>query len=180
MVASNNWRLTVDSFMMIPMVLAAGFALFLFCLGVAIVGWVVGRVEMDKRKADALEQERRHQERLRALELGFPLPEAELARAQADTSRARWAGIVGFLVPLGLAGIAVGATALILDHQPIETFSMMRMPAVLYAIWGINGLVSLMAVLMSATALRRSKHLNPEARPARQRADERPLAQANR
>src|SRR5437588_943242 len=116
MVPSNNWRLTVDSFLIIPLVLAGGFALFLFCLGLALVGWVVGRVEMGKRKAEALEKERRHQERLRALELGFPLPEADVAHAQADARRATWAGVVGFLVPLGLAGLALGATAIILDH----------------------------------------------------------------
>jgi len=180
MVASNNRRLTVDAFSMVGVILVSGFALFMFCIGLALVGWVVGRVEMDKRKADALEQERRHQERLRALELGFPLPEAELARAQADASRARWAGAVGFLVPLGLSGLALAATVIVLDHLPGDTFSMMHLPPVLYAIWGISGLVSLMAVLMSATALRRGKQPSAEARVPRPRAEERPLAQVNR
>jgi hypothetical protein len=142
-----------NSFFIIGLVLAGGFALFLFCLGLALVGWVIGRVEMDKRKADAQEQERRHQERLRALELGFPLPEADLARAKADEVRARSAGLVGLVVPLGVAGIAVAATAMILERGS-------ELHPILYAVWGISG-VGVMTVIMSMTAMQRSKPVMP-------------------
>jgi Flp pilus assembly protein TadB len=138
----------MESFLTVQMVLAIGAAVFLFCIGMALVGWVVSRAEIDKRKADAVEQERRHKERLRALELGFPLPEAELARAEAEGKRAKAAGGIGITVPLGLGGLAVGATALILDHGT-------NLSPILYAVWGVVGLVSTITVVMSFLALRR-------------------------
>ncbi len=158
----------MDSFSLIGVILVGGFAALMFCLGLALVGLVVGRVELEKRKADALEQERRHKERLRALELGFPLPEAELAHAQADGRRAVAAGIVGFFVPLGLGGLAVGATAIILDHLPAYNLDPMHLPPVLYALWGVVGLVSIVTVTMCLLALRRGNSSPAQVRRPRQ------------
>jgi len=162
----------VDSFTIIGLVLASGGALFLFCLGVALVASIVGRVEMERRKSEAVEQERRHKERLRALELGFPLPEAEVARAEAESKRAQAAGTVGLVVPLGLGGIAVGVTAIILDHQ-------VQMPGILYVIWGVCGLVSLVTAVMCMVTLRRGTSAKP-GRPTPPRTEDSELLSSSR
>jgi hypothetical protein len=94
-----------------------------------------------------LKLEHVHQERMKALEMGI-LP--EVLRARAETARAQAAGAVGIVVPLLMAGAATGGTTLILNWGDASW----RL-TVLCVIWGVCGVVSLVAVSTSLEALRR-------------------------
>jgi hypothetical protein len=110
----------------------AGLAVFFG--GIALLMLIDGR-------GKAQERQFAHTERLKALELGQTLPDAEVARARASTQRAWAAGLTALFVPLGLSSMAVGATALV--------FSMAKADAhvtLLCVIWGVCGVVSLTAV----------------------------------
>src|SRR6185295_16852127 len=86
--------------------LSAGAALLALFVGIAFLVWV-------DSKSKAQERQLAHTERIKALEVGQPLPDAEVARAHADASRAWAAGLTAVFVPLGLSGVATGATALV-------------------------------------------------------------------
>lgn len=90
-------------------------------------------------------QDQRHQERMKALDQGV-LP--EILQAQAETTRARAAAAIGLVVPLFMAGAAVGGTALILTWPEASW----RLP-VLCTIWGVCGVVSLVTVATSLGTL---------------------------
>jgi hypothetical protein len=73
------------------------------------------------RAQEMRQQEMTHAERMKAIELGHPLPEVEKARAEAQATLARanaataiLGAIVRALVGLGTLGIALGATAVVL------------------------------------------------------------------
>jgi hypothetical protein len=102
-----------------------------------------------------------HRERMKALEMGV-LP--EVLRARAETARARAAGTVGVVVPLLMAGAATGGTSLVLTWGEASW----RL-TVLCVIWGVCGVVSLVAVTTSLEALRRG---------SRPRAKEKPTTEA--
>jgi hypothetical protein len=89
----------------------------------------VGHEQEMQRRAHA------HAERMRALELGRPLDEGRSARA------------VGVAVPATTFGTAVGATALVLIFEVNNT---LHLP-LLGIVWGVAGVVSLAAVLLSLT-----------------------------
>jgi hypothetical protein len=113
--------------------------------GIALIQWVVSKGEAQKRQLE-------HDLRLKALELGQPLPDADIARANAERSRAAAAGAIGILVPLFMAGAATGSTALVFQYSTDD--SSLRIP--LFAIvWGMCGVVSLVAVSLTLTALLR-------------------------
>src|SRR5262245_54282370 len=102
--------------------------------GIAILMLIDGRNKAQERKLT-------HAERLKALEMGQPLPDAEVARARADAHRAWASGLAALGVPTVLAGSAVGATALVFVQASPPTHL-----TLLCVIWGICGLVSLVAV----------------------------------
>jgi hypothetical protein len=104
-------------------------------------------------KNESCKAANQHVERMKLLELGLSLPDAELARHQAENSRTTTAGAVGIIVPLVMAGSAVGVTAMMLN-QPSDFF--MRV-ALLCTVWGVAGLVSLVSVILSLVALRGRK-----------------------
>lgn len=88
-----------------------------------IVGRLVGESPLERQFAC----ERQHAERLRALEMGRPLPEIE--RLRLDTQRKlsgdRTGSIILFLLglvgaPLAIAGICVGATGVVLSQSAPE------------------------------------------------------------
>src|SRR5262249_22968255 len=95
------------------------------------------------------QQENTHAERMKALELGRPPPEGEIAQAKADEVRGRaGAGaaagaavvrtvftVIGTLGPLG---IAVGATAVVLRmaDSPLH-------PLLIVSVWVCSALVAL-------------------------------------
>lgn len=114
--------------------IGAGLGTFAIFGGIALLMWIDSR---NKRH----ERDLKHAERLKALELGQPLPDVEVARAHAEQTRWVFLGLICFLVPIGLAGIAVGATALVLKlaspniHLPL-----------LCVIWGVVGAVGVVAV----------------------------------
>jgi hypothetical protein len=122
--------------------------------GLALMIWVASRAELQKRQLgqerEMKEREFEHAERLKALERGVPLPDADLAAARADTAWAVAAGLVAVVVPLVMVGTAVGATAIILAlAQPA-----LHLPLVC-TVWGVNGLTSIVALSLSLAALRR-------------------------
>jgi hypothetical protein len=117
--------------------------------GIALLMWVDHRGKATQRQLE-------HQERLRALEVGHELPDAAVARATASGSRAWAAAIVGFLVPPAVLSAAVGATALILVQAPEH----IHLP-ILCTIWGVCGLVSVVAVSSSLAALKQQNRREP-------------------
>src|SRR5205823_5905816 len=130
--------------------------------GIALLVWAGNKGEAEKKKLqherELKQREIEHTERLKALELGQPLPDAEVARAQAERSRFRAAGLVAVLVPLAMGGAAVGSTPIILNHSWEGNFQ-----GVLYAVWGVCGLVSLATVTNCISVLNRRDKRQPEA-----------------
>jgi hypothetical protein len=110
----------------------AGLAVFFG--GIALLMLIDGR-------GKAQERQFAHAERLKALEVGQPLPDAEVARARAFSQRMWAAGLTALFVPLGLGSAAVGATALVFSMASPHTHV-----TLLCVIWGICGVVSLTAV----------------------------------
>jgi hypothetical protein len=84
---------------------------------------------------DAADAQRQvaHLERMKALEKGLPLPDADIARSTALAT-------IGVLVPLFMAAAAAGGTAL------VYLWSSEAPQVLLYVIWGVAGLVSLVTV----------------------------------
>jgi hypothetical protein len=131
--------------------LAAALGTFAFFGGIGLIMWI-------DQKGKSRERELAHIERLKALELGQPLPDAAVARAQADASRARAAGATMILVPLGMAGMAVGVTPLVFIFGGPNLHL-----ALLCVIWGVCGLVGLVGVSVGfETSKRREKAATTE------------------
>jgi hypothetical protein len=129
------------------------FKISLLLGGVAVLAlvffgfWVRHHYKQAGRKAD-----QQHQERMKVLDVGLPLPDAELARAQSEHSRINTAGAIGILVPLFMAGAATGVTALIVTRPDAHVNFQV---ALLCTVWGVAGLVSLVTVILSLAAIRR-------------------------
>ena len=97
--------------------------------GIALIIWVASTAELKKKQLqqerEVREREFQHTERLKALEAGFPLPDAELALARTERVRAGVAAAIGIAVPVVALGGAVAGTALILSlahpglHLPV-------------------------------------------------------------
>src|SRR5438128_2605714 len=99
----GRWGMDMDAaYVMMTM---GGLAFF---GGLALTFW-------DRRKRE--ERQTAHLERAKALELGQPLPDAEIARATAEVTRARAAGLIGALVP-GLMTVAAGVISGFILSQP--------------------------------------------------------------
>jgi hypothetical protein len=111
------------------------------------------------------QHEMEHTERMRALELGHALPTPEVAKANADavTAVATAAGFIGVLVPLGMAGAAYGATALIVNSLQLEG----SRGLMLFFVWGACALVSMMAIGcgLAAAGWRRPLPISTPAKP---------------
>jgi hypothetical protein len=122
---------------------SAASALLALFGGIALLMLIDGRNK-------AKERELAHAERMRALELGQPLPDAEAARARSDASRAWARGLSAAAASLGMAGAAVGATALLVG--PGEPRTLLPL---LCVIWGVCGLVALVAVSVGLASSRR-------------------------
>ena len=120
--------------------------------GIALIQWVTSKGEAQKRQLE-------HDLRLKALELGQPLPDADIARANAERTRAAAAATVGTLVPLFLIGAAVGATVLVLHFTTEDPHARGGM---LTAIWIVCGVVCLVTVIKALNALgRRHESMAP-------------------
>jgi hypothetical protein len=119
--------------------------------------WLAVRKEMRNR-------ELAHVERIKALEVGLPLPDAEVAQAEAERARARWSGLVGIFLPLGMMLVALGTTVVLLylAGGAVQIVG-------LCVVWGVAGLVGMFAAIGSLTNLERPKQ--PEAKDKEQAAD---------
>jgi hypothetical protein len=124
---------------------------------VAFFGCIAFYNWLEYRRKSA-ERETVHLERMKALELGQPLPDGEVAWAASDRVRAWMAGLMGILVPLLSAGAAVGATAIVLtlrQHSDIPFAPESPLPrVVLPVVWAVWGLVSVVTVTLSIRTLR--------------------------
>jgi hypothetical protein len=146
---------------------------------IAVVGIIASMIAHSaKLKADAEENKRKHVERLKALELGQPLSDVEIAKAQAENSRAWAAGTVGLLVVPGVLIVALIATVTLLSWQSYmlgsesPSFDLRNVPPILYAIWGICGLVSMITAIMSMTAVAVGKPRRNDKVPGRRTSEE--------
>jgi hypothetical protein len=110
------------------------------------LGYLYYRLEVQKR-------DQGHAERLKALETGRSLPDPELAWAGAEVNRCWAAAIVGFGVPAIMAAAALGGTLLVLRQ---EEPTRLQLP-LLCVIWGVCGLVSLVAAATSLGVLCRQR-----------------------
>lgn len=122
--------------------------------GIALLVWVSNRTETEKRKVqlelDLKQRQIEHAERLKALEAGHPLPDADIAAARAEGRRA-WAGAtVGFVVPPAVFGLALASTAVVLGHPWFGG----SVP-VLCVLWAAAGATSIVALSTSAGVLMR-------------------------
>jgi hypothetical protein len=142
--------MAVDNPFYVPLLVLLGFGAFVGLLVIVLGFWCQFR-----------KQNQTHRERMKAMEQG-QLP--EVLRAQAEVTRARVAVTVGVLVPLLLMAAAVGGTALILTWGELTS----RL-AILCVIWGVCGLVSLVAAARSLGVLRqRGRRDGAETAPPRE------------
>lgn len=121
--------------------LAGALGIFAFFGGIALLMWIEGR---NKRH----ERDRKHAERMKALEMGQPLPDLAIAQTHAAVARTVLLIVACCLVPPALAGAAIGATALVLHNAQHD----IHLP-VLCVIWGVVGLVSLVVVTSALGAI---------------------------
>ncbi len=127
-------------------------AFFAFC---AFAVWIDYRKKKEEREAA-------HEERMKSLELGRPLPDAEIERAKAYASAAWAAGLVGLLVPLAVVALTVTGTCVaVVNHQSGESIAI---PLVIA--WSIAGGIVLVAVVLSLNVIRQLPRPTPDA-PAR-------------
>jgi H+/gluconate symporter-like permease len=120
-------------------------------IGGALCLWLSNRGETEKRRLE-------HEERMKALELGQVVPIPDLSKAAAQDNEAFTIGCLGILVPLGLVSAAVGATGLI--FQNVEEMS--ERVIFISIVWGVCGLVSLAAVLLSLLTLKTRSGRTPQ------------------
>jgi hypothetical protein len=104
-------------------------------------------------------------ERLRALELGQPLPDP--GESERTRSAIRAAATIGILVPLVLATAAAGVSFRILEFtvlpREVSVFGVTTdLQAALFAmVWGVCGLITLITVLACLWAARRERRWHP-------------------
>lgn len=122
--------------------------------GVGLLMWIDSRSKLKIRQFE-------HAERLKALECGQPLPDAEVARAASEQSRTRAAGFIGTMVPMVMAGVAIGATAILCWHLSEPVMERAFLPVVC-TIWGVCGLVSFIVAVSC---------LGPLARPGEEKEE---------
>ncbi len=117
---------------------------------VAFFAFVSFAVWIDYRKKKD-EREAAHQERMKALELGFAPPDAEIERAKAYASAAWAAGLIGLLVPVVVLALTVAATivAIVHDWAPWQNIA-----GPLIVAWSIAALIVLVTVLWSLRTIR--------------------------
>jgi hypothetical protein len=131
-----------------------GFAIAAIVAAVAVPGFpALAFVFWLILKQSAQEQALKHTERLKALELGQPLPDAEIAQLQAENeqltaqfnavnNRLSTVTFLALAVPLIMMGAAVGGTALVL-HQAAAS---LHLPLICTA-WGVCGIVSVVSLV---------------------------------
>jgi amino acid transporter len=138
--------------------LTAGFVATAFVVGFFVVCVFEIRARLRRR-------EWKHIERMKSLDLGQPLPDADLSRA--------WAvGLIGILVSLALVGAAAYvsflATEKFKDGRVMEVwFTGQHGPPLLLIPWLGCGLLILITVILSLRTLRRLGEPSLQSRKAR-------------
>src|SRR5204863_339125 len=94
------------------------------------------------QRDEAQKREKSHAERMRSLELGLPLPDAQVARSAA-------LGRIGIAVPLATLAAAVTATQLLLPLRDSSAFAW-----VLATVWVVCGIVGIVALQATIARLR--------------------------
>ena len=97
---------------------------------------------------------------MKALELGFPPPDAEIERAKAYASAAWAAGLIGLLVPLALVFLTTGSTIVALLTLNGESLLVPLIVA-----WSIAGVLVLLIILRSLSVIRHLPRPSEEATP---------------
>jgi hypothetical protein len=143
--------------------LAGAAGLLAFFGGIALIVLAGSRGEGEKRKAEAEKARLDHEARMRALELGRPLPDLEVARVGMERTRVRAAAVVAWLVPWGAIGAAVGTTAILLDHYDLNPS---LRAAAIFTVWGVAGILSIVTVNSAARTMRHAGR-PPEKKPPR-------------
>jgi hypothetical protein len=125
-------------------------AFFGFC---SFAVWIDYRKKKDEREAA-------HQERMKALELGYAPLDAEIERAKAYASAAWAAGLIGLLVPIAVVLLAVVATIVAIYQLRGENFA-----APLIVAWSIAAVIMLVAILRSLSVIRQLPRPAADAQP---------------
>jgi uncharacterized integral membrane protein len=120
---------------------AVGSVAFFGCIAFSV--WIDYRKKKDEREAT-------HQERMKALELGYPPLEAEIERARAYASAAWAVGLIGLLVPLAVVLLAVIGTLVAVLNLP--AWENITFP--LIVAWLIAAVLVLVTVVRSLSAIR--------------------------
>jgi hypothetical protein len=140
--------------------LATAAGVLAFFGGIGLLMWI-------DQRGKARQRELEHTERMKALELGHTLPDAEVARAQADGSRTTAAALVATFVSLILMAAASGATALVL-YLADPRYQL----ALLCTIWGVCGLSTFIIVLECLHVMRRRGDRGSKEEPQEEDEDE--------
>jgi hypothetical protein len=108
----------------------------------AFLGWLDYRKKKEEREAA-------HQERLKALDRGFPPLDAEIQRAKAYAWAAWAAGVIGLVVPIVVVSLTGAATivAVIFLHEQNITVP-------LIVGWSIAAVIMLVAIVRSLNVIR--------------------------
>ena len=121
--------------------LGAGLGSLAFFGCIAFCVWVDYRKKKDDRDAA-------HQQRMKALELGYAALDAEIERARAYASAAWAAAVIGLVVPIVVILLTViGTIVAVVKEAPN-----MSVPCVIA--WSITGIIVLVAVLASLRTIR--------------------------
>jgi hypothetical protein len=124
----------------------------------ALFGFLAFAIWMDYRKKKD-ERDTAHQERMKALELGHPPLDAEIARAHAYASAAWAAGVIGLVVPLAVILLTViGTIVAVVKEAPNMT-----VPCIVA--WSIASGLSMVAIVLSLTTIRRLPRPSGDAAP---------------
>jgi hypothetical protein len=115
-----------------------------FCSFLAFAVWIDYRKKKDERDAA-------HLERMKALELGHPPLDAEIARAKAYASAAVAAGVIGILVPIFVIALAVIGTIVAVLHYE----SNVNIAVPLIVAWSIASGLALVTIVASLHTIRR-------------------------
>ncbi|HEX5269266.1 MAG TPA: hypothetical protein VFW33_02200 [Gemmataceae bacterium] len=115
---------------------------------VALFAFLAFAIWMDYRKKKD-ERDAAHAERVKALELGHPPMDAEIARARAYASAAWAAGVIGLAVPLVVIALTVIGTIVAVVKQAPN----MTVPCIVA--WSIASGLSVVAIVMSLGTIRR-------------------------
>jgi hypothetical protein len=127
---------------------------------VAFFGFLALAIYLDYRKKKE-ETQAAHAERMKAIEMGFPPPDAEIQRAKAYASAAWAAGLVGLLVPIVVVSLAVIGTIIALQKRsPGE-----HIAVPLIVGWSIGGAIVLIAIVCSLHVIRRLPRPTSEPQP---------------